>query len=596
MFASCTRWAPWSVWWSATRLAVQVYHRVDDSSRSRSARAAPLEFRAVSYDANAQPRLTSMNDDAVWKTAGCNKFGLLPGQWTDDASMSLCLAESLLEHGRLHERDLRLRFLLWWQLGYCNAFGHDQQRLHGGSVGLGGNIGSSFEEFKDRRTRFTTAGNRATSGNGSLMRLAPAAVFFARAPPDETPAQRQQRYDAAMRLAYLQSKTTHQGDEAAECCRLLTYVLLTAIDDAAATPDDSGATRAQRVLGALPGTFRSPLHSVTALANSARETACRENRHLDLADRDWRWRARQYRYCEKRARSQPGYVGSYCMDALAMALHCAWHNATLPAAMLHCANLRGDADTTTAITAQLVGALHGIEAIPAAWLARVAEWDPHGLLFVRAHRLYQREHVANAASDDDNDDEEEPVTRDRNAEVDSDDETPNGAADGGDGGGDDDTDDDNDDVDNDDDNDTDNGTCNGNADDDEDSEATLELAQSAAVLTDDGPGFAVEPRECVHVEAISVTYDAVHALSSTLNANQCSEAECKGCTSENWLCVGCLQLFCGRYHNAHAKAHFSAKPTCGAVAIGYAGAPEGGSEHARSNHCVPSRRSVVLVL
>ncbi|MGG1619037.1 ADP-ribosylglycohydrolase family protein [Paenibacillus sp. NRS-1782] len=28
--------------------------------------------------------------------AGCGVFGLKPGQWTDDTSMALCLAESLV--------------------------------------------------------------------------------------------------------------------------------------------------------------------------------------------------------------------------------------------------------------------------------------------------------------------------------------------------------------------------------------------------------------------------------------------------------------------------------------------------------------------
>lgn len=76
---------------------------------------APLEFRSLSYDAAAQPRVVGF-DDAVWRTQGCNKFGLLPGQWTDDASMALCLAESLIAHGALHPHDLRLRFMLWWNL------------------------------------------------------------------------------------------------------------------------------------------------------------------------------------------------------------------------------------------------------------------------------------------------------------------------------------------------------------------------------------------------------------------------------------------------------------------------------------------------
>jgi ADP-ribosylglycohydrolase len=52
------------------------------------------------------------------------RFFLKPGQWTDDASMALCIADSLLVRSReqgLDCRDLRLRFLNWWDWGYNNA-------------------------------------------------------------------------------------------------------------------------------------------------------------------------------------------------------------------------------------------------------------------------------------------------------------------------------------------------------------------------------------------------------------------------------------------------------------------------------------------
>lgn len=66
--------------------------------------------------------------------------------------MALCLADSLLEHGRLVPQDLRLRFCLWWRMGLNNAFALDELReavsVGGrGSVGLGGTIEESMAEF-----------------------------------------------------------------------------------------------------------------------------------------------------------------------------------------------------------------------------------------------------------------------------------------------------------------------------------------------------------------------------------------------------------------------------------------------------------------
>jgi ADP-ribosyl-[dinitrogen reductase] hydrolase len=57
-------------------------------------------------------------DDMV----GGGPFGLEPGQWTDDTSMALCLAESLIECGFDPEDQLR-RYVRWWREGYLSSTG-----------------------------------------------------------------------------------------------------------------------------------------------------------------------------------------------------------------------------------------------------------------------------------------------------------------------------------------------------------------------------------------------------------------------------------------------------------------------------------------
>ena len=52
---------------------------------------------------------------------GGGPFGLAPGQWTDDTSMVLCLAASLIERGGLDPRDLMKRF--WRDRGYNSVTG-----------------------------------------------------------------------------------------------------------------------------------------------------------------------------------------------------------------------------------------------------------------------------------------------------------------------------------------------------------------------------------------------------------------------------------------------------------------------------------------
>lgn len=47
-------------------------------------------------------------------------------------------------------------------------------------MGLGGNISQSFGEFRHEKCAYTKAGDKDTSGNGSIMRNAPMCIYFGR--------------------------------------------------------------------------------------------------------------------------------------------------------------------------------------------------------------------------------------------------------------------------------------------------------------------------------------------------------------------------------------------------------------------------------
>merc|ERR1712176_1145432 len=94
---------------------------------------------------------------------------------------------------------------------------------------------------------------------------------------------------------------------------------------------------------------------------------------------------------------QPGYVGSYAMDAVSMALHCVYTTRSFEEATLKAANLRGDSDTVCAVVGQLAGALYGVSAIPEEWLARVQQWDG-GSISARALMLHNHESLPTEAA------------------------------------------------------------------------------------------------------------------------------------------------------------------------------------------------------
>eukprot|EP01127_Copromyxa_protea_P024769 TRINITY_DN9938_c0_g1_i3.p1 TRINITY_DN9938_c0_g1~~TRINITY_DN9938_c0_g1_i3.p1 ORF type:complete len:358 (-),score=36.29 TRINITY_DN9938_c0_g1_i3:25-1098(-) len=327
---------------------------------------APFEFSPVRYNEIEMTR--GFEDSHIWTVHGYNHFSLKPGQWTDDASMGFCIADSLLVCRGWNPLDTRLRFLNWWRLGYCNAFGFDTERTNKGSVGLGGNISMSMGEFQNAHNKYTCEGDKMTSGNGSIMRNAAIPLFYFN---DK---------EKALRVARKQSKTTHQGYEARECCRLLTYICMKGIEQGASASKVS-------VLGDL-SEFQTTQYSVFCLANSKKEEKHADNKGMDLEDRNWDWKDPNFRFSVTRARRQPGYIGSYCMDALAMALHCVWTTNDFFSALIKCVNMRGDSDSFGSVSAQIAGSIYGLQGIPKFWLRTVCKWDPDYNIPLRAYKLF----------------------------------------------------------------------------------------------------------------------------------------------------------------------------------------------------------------
>ena len=140
---------------------------------------------------------------------GGGAFKLQPGVWTDDTSMALALADSLLNCNGLDAADLQTRFLSWLDRGEYSPAGHN--------FDIGATTRAALERFRHTGDPFAGPVGEDTAGNGSLMRLAPAVLFVLGDPAAC-------RYQAAE-----QGRTTHGAPQAVEACKLLAEMLRGAI-------------------------------------------------------------------------------------------------------------------------------------------------------------------------------------------------------------------------------------------------------------------------------------------------------------------------------------------------------------------------------
>jgi ADP-ribosyl-[dinitrogen reductase] hydrolase len=265
--------------------------------------------------------------EPITDMVGGGPFHLQPGQWTDDTSMALCLAESILDVGDLDLADHLRRYVLWHEHGYLS------------STGRCFDIGITT---RNQLHRFATTGEAVdpriddeAAANGSLMRLA--------AVPIRWHADVQEAADRSGES----SRSTHPAARPVDACRLMGAMVAALIQ---------GRSWAEV---AAPGFWAfGELHPAVQA----------------IADGSWL------------GKEPPAIRGSgYCIDALEAAIWAVAGADDLRSAVLRAANLGDDADTTAAIAGQIAGARWGAAAIPEAWRAKVTLGDR---IEVMADRLF----------------------------------------------------------------------------------------------------------------------------------------------------------------------------------------------------------------
>lgn len=249
---------------------------------------------------------------------GGGPFKLKAGQYTDDTSMALCLAQSIIQCNGFDPVDQMSKYVQWYKTGYMS------------STGICFDIGMatvrSLEQFLDQVAQelsrtyppkplnpYCGSTHDGSSGNGSIMRLAPVVMWAYGYVENEDFL----NYHDFVRHS---SKTTHSSDKCINACAILANVITECFQN----------------------------HSKSEIVQNAVSFGLLEIDPINKTIDDIRG---------------SGYV----VDSLEAALWCFFHTECYEAAILQAVNLGDDADTTAAVVGQIAGAFYGINGIPEKW-------------------------------------------------------------------------------------------------------------------------------------------------------------------------------------------------------------------------------------
>ena len=256
---------------------------------------------------------------------GGGPFKLKAGEWTDDTSMALCLAESLILKQGFDPQDVMQRWIDWSDNGKFSVKGY--------CFDIGTTTADSLHHFK-MTGEIKENNGEFTQANGSIMRLAPAAIAA-------------KTLEDASRLGRMQSKLTH----AHQTCL----------------------------------TASSQLGRCLYKAINGEDFPTNELRDYGLGDDpDWHYWLAETNEADIES---SGYV----VDTLRAALWGFFSTDSFEEGALKVANLGDDSDTVGAVFGQIAGAHYGMSGIPTKWLDKLVDCQ---MMIEMADQLLDLELVA----------------------------------------------------------------------------------------------------------------------------------------------------------------------------------------------------------
>ena len=244
-----------------------------------------------------------------YNTGGAHNVSI--GEWTDDTSMALCLAQSLIDKNGFDPIDQMDKYLKWYLEGYMCT----REKC----FDIGNSTVKSIIDFEVNSTYYSNTTKINESGNGTIMRLAPIPMLYS--------------FDSDLKTyAKLSSKTTHSSFEASTCAELLAGII-----------------------------------------NRCYLTMARDDKFLSkdnvlccLEDKTFLENAKQMKET---------IPSGYCIDTLEVAIRGFYNFDTFIDGLLYCISLGNDTDTVGAVYGQIAGAYYGLSGIPDYYKENLMQYD-----------------------------------------------------------------------------------------------------------------------------------------------------------------------------------------------------------------------------
>lgn len=251
------------------------------------------------------------------------------GYWSDDSSMTLCLAKSIGEVGYYHTHDIMARFDDWCRNGAYTPGGK--------KFDIGNSCACAIDRYRKGCTPALCGDNKMhQNGNGSLMRILPMAyVLYKMYGKDIT------KHKKAMEDIHKISGLTHRHPLAQSACGIYLAIAVRLLDGYE-----------------LKAAIREGIHVA-----------------LDWYGSHWKFGV-VLDYWEKISdpddlASLPNeiiYSGGYVVETMETVLWSLMNTDNYRDCVLTCVNMGYDADSTAAIAGGLAGLYYGYDSIPKDWI------------------------------------------------------------------------------------------------------------------------------------------------------------------------------------------------------------------------------------